>query len=364
MKLTFVLPGSSRIPMGGYKVAFEYANCLAERGHSVTVVHPAHLDETARWSEKLYHYARYLLWGATGRFGPEKWFKLHPEVKTLWVHSLREKNIPQADAIVATGWPTAEYVAAYPPDKGRKFYLIQHYETWWGTAERVRATWQLPLHKIVIAHWLEDIATDLGQTSTYIPNGLDFRAFGCDVPVSQRLRPHVLMLSHTMEWKGTADGLKALEIARQAVPGMAATLFGVAPPPAELPSWMRYERNPAQSSLRQLYNEATVFLTPSWAEGWPLPPAEAMMCGAALVCTDIGGHREYAEHERNALMAPPRSPQQLGEALARILTDDGLRQRLAEQALVDISRFTWKAATDRLEATLSASSSELSSASK
>lgn len=88
------------------------------------------------------------------------------------------------------------------------------------------------------------------------------------------------------------------------------------------------------------------------------------MCGAALVCTDIGGHREYAEHERNALMAPPRSPQQLGEALARILTDDGLRQRLAEQALVDISRFTWKAATDRLEATLSASSSELSSASK
>jgi glycosyltransferase involved in cell wall biosynthesis len=355
VKITFILPGSSRVPFGGYKVVFEYANCLSERGHAVTIVHPAHLDETAPWKEKLYHNARYLLWGATRDFGPRRWFKLRPEVKTTWVHSLREANIPPGDAIVATGWPTAEYVATYSPDKGRKFYLLQHYETWWGPEERVRATWQLPLHKIVIARWLEDIATELGQPSTYIPNGLDFLAFGCDLPIRERRRPHVLMLSHVMEWKGTADGLKALEFARRSVPELTATLFGVAAPPANLPAWISYERNPPQARLRQLYNDAAVFLAPSLAEGWPLPPAEAMMCGAALVCTDIGGHREYAVHERNALLAPPRSPLELGAALLRMLTDDALRQRLAEQALADIGRFTWKAATDRFEATLSAS---------
>jgi hypothetical protein len=38
-----------------------------------------------------------------------------------------------------------------------------------------------------------------------------------------------------------------------------------------------------------------------------------------------------------------------------MLTDQQLRQSLAENALLDISRFTWKAATDRLEATLSSS---------
>src|SRR4051794_19718590 len=103
MKITFVLPGSSRVPMGGYKVVFEYANCLSERGHTVTVIHPAHLDEKAELREKLYHNARYVLWGSTGWFGPQKWFSVRPEVELKWVHSLREANIPTGDAVVATG---------------------------------------------------------------------------------------------------------------------------------------------------------------------------------------------------------------------------------------------------------------------
>jgi len=339
--------------MGGYKVVFEYANCLSERGHNVSVIHPVHLDERAGWREKRYHDLRYLLWGTTGRFGPEAWFKVRPQVSLKWVYSLHERNIPDGDAIVASGWPTAEYVADYSSTKGRKFYLLQHYETWWGPEARVRATWQLPLCKIVIARWLEAIAHQLGETSIYVPNGLDFDAFGCDVPVRERQRPEVLMLSHSMEWKGTSDGLKALEVARRAVPNLTATLFGVQPEPPHLPQWINYVRNPPQSRLRELYNNATVFLSPSWAEGWPLPPAEAMICGAALVCTNIGGHIEYAEHERNALLAPARSPEGLADALIRMLNDHALRQCLAEQARLDIGRFTWSSAVARFEAALS-----------
>ena len=78
------------------------------------------------------------------------------------------------------------------------------------------------------------------------------------------------------------------------------------------------------------------------------------MCGAALVCTDIGGHREYAVHEHNALLAPAHSPEALAAALVRMFTDRAMRQSLAQQALVDISHFTWKAATDRFEALLAA----------
>jgi len=352
MRVSFILPGSSRIPVGGYKVVFEYANALIARGHSVGVIHPAHIDEKASWGEKRYHDARYVLWGTTGQFGPQKWFKVRPEVDLKWVYSLRETSIPDAEVIIATGWPTAEYVSGYGASKGRKFYLLQHYETWWGPEARVRATWQLPLHKIVIARWLEAIARELGEKSTYVPNGLDFQAFGCDVSILQRKRPHVLMLYHSMQWKGSTDGLKALEQAREAIPDLTATLFGVPDAPPNLPAWIRYIRNPPQATLRELYNEATVFLAPSWAEGWPLPPAEAMMSGAALVCTDIGGHVEYAEHERNALLAPARAPEKLAEALTRMLREHHMRQSLAERALSDISRFTWSSAADRFEAAL------------
>jgi glycosyltransferase involved in cell wall biosynthesis len=355
MKITFLLPGSSRVPVGGYKVVFEYANNLSQRGHQVSIVHPAILDLTGNFLDKTYHYARYALWGTTHAFGPDRWFTLRNEVKILWVPSLNQEHVPDADVVIATGWPTAEFAAEYPTSKGRKFYLLQHLENWWGPDNRVRATWKLPLHKIVIARWLRDLAIEMREQATYIPNGLDFEAFGCDMPVNFRTEPKALMLFHTWEWKGSSDGLKALEIARREIPNLEATLFGVPAAPAKLPPWITYERNPRQKRLRQLYNQTTVFLAPSWAEGWPLPPAEAMMCGAALVCTNIGGHQEYAIHEHNALLAPARDPEALGSALVRIIKDFSLRARLAETAVEEISQFTWTRATDRFEVTLSAS---------
>lgn len=352
MKITFILPSVARFPTGGHKVVYEYANHLSDRGHSVTVVHPALEDTSVSWPKKAYHATRYALRGITHQYGPEPWFKLRPAVHVRWVPSLRDAHIPLADAVIATGWPTAEHVASYSPARGRKFYLLQSYESWWGPEPRVRATWQLPLHKIVIARWLEKIAAEMGESASYIPNGLDFQAFGCDVPVRERRRPQIAMLYHEDDIKGSTDGLKAMEIARRTVPDLTATLFGVYPPPENLPNWASYVRKPPQTRLRAIYNEATVFLGPSWTEGWPLPPAEAMMSGAALVCTDIGGHQEYAVHERNALLAPARAPEALGAALLRALTDHALRQSLAETALDDISRFTWTTAVDRFEAVL------------
>lgn len=41
MKITFVLVSSGQNPVGGFKIVYEYANCLAARGHNVTIIHPA-----------------------------------------------------------------------------------------------------------------------------------------------------------------------------------------------------------------------------------------------------------------------------------------------------------------------------------
>ena len=38
MNITFVLPKVSRYPVGGYKMTFEYANRLKERGHDISIV--------------------------------------------------------------------------------------------------------------------------------------------------------------------------------------------------------------------------------------------------------------------------------------------------------------------------------------
>src|SRR3546814_9154603 len=54
-----------------------------------------------------------------------------------------------------------------------------------------------------------------------------------------------------------------------------------------------FHANPPQTVLRDLYNQAAIFVSASHEEGWGLPPAEAAACGAALVVSSNGGHSDY-----------------------------------------------------------------------
>ena len=84
-----------------------------------------------------------------------------------------------------------------------------------------------------------------------------------------------------------------------------------------------------------------------------MPPMEAMACGAALVTYDNGGCRDYALDGETALVAPRRDVDALARALARMVDEPGLRQRLARAGQEWIrTRFDWERATARLEALL------------
>jgi glycosyltransferase involved in cell wall biosynthesis len=214
------------------------------------------------------------------------------------------------------------------------------------------ATWKSPLQKIVISEWLRSIADSLGEKAVCIPNGLDFEAFGIDIPPEDRQPDSILMLHHTLAWKGTGDGILALERVRKRYPEALIQLFGTEPAPAELPAGFRYHRNPPQLQLRALYNEAAIFLGPSLSEGWGLPPAEAMMSGCALVATDIGGHREYAIPEETALLSAPGDPDGLAGNAIRLIGDSRYRVRLARAGRSHIERFTWTRALDAFEGVL------------
>lgn len=349
--ITFILPNAGRKPVGGFKVVYEYANCMVSRGYLVNAVHPARTPRDDTFPKRLKAHARFLRASLERNYGPRQWFTLDPRVKSLWVPSLAEKFIPDADAIIATSWPTAELVANYGSSKGTKYYLIQHFENWTGPANRVLETWSLPLRKIVIARWLGEIAASLGQDYAYIPNGLDFSCFGIDLPIETRDPRHIMMLYHAEPWKGCSEGLQAIELVRRRYPDLRVTMYGV-PDGAALPQWVSYHRMPTQTKLRSLYNAAAIFLAPSWSEGWGLPACEAMMCGAAVVATDIGGHREFAQDGVTALLAAPKDPRALAERVFTLMENPARRIQLARAGHENIRQFTWQRACDCLEAVL------------
>jgi glycosyltransferase involved in cell wall biosynthesis len=346
------MPRTGEWAAGGLRIIYQYANHLSERGHDVTVVHPGRLVIDPTTLDRLKNTVRYILRKADGKYTPDTWMQMREEVHLTCVPSLSERHVPDGDIVFATAWQTAEWVTNYSKSKGRGFYLIQHLETWNGPQERVLATWKAPLQKVVPSKWLANMAHNLGESAIYIPYGLDMDKFYLVTPFEERDANQLMMLYHESEWKGCAEGLQALSIVRKNNPRIRAIVFGTPARPKVLPEWIEYHRSPSPMQLRELYNRASIFVAPSRTEGWGLTGCEALLCGAALVATDIDGHREFAFNGQTALTSPARSPEQLAENVNRLLGSPQLRSEIAKKGNEFVRTLTWERATNSMERAL------------
>jgi glycosyltransferase involved in cell wall biosynthesis len=283
-----------------------------------------------------------------------KWFRISPEVRLLIIPNLKEEYIPYGDVIVATAWQTAEQVNGYDQDKGRKYYLIQHYEHWSGEEKRVKATFRFPLKKIVVSKWVNEIIEEIGEkNTTHIPNGLDFNHFKIINPLEDRDPKRVGMLYSRIDWKGSKDGITALNLVKQQIPDLQAVFFGVSGKGKDVPQWVEYHQDPKPNELLNIYNSCSIYLCPSWYEGWYLPGAEAMACGCALATTDCLGIRDYAIHEKTALMSQPKNPEKLAQNIIRLIRDKHLRFNLAQNGHEFIQKFTCEKAVNLFQKVIS-----------
>ncbi len=355
MRITFVIPFIALT--GGIKVPMEYGNQLHDMGHDVTFVYPREspypkaisgkgLDMKERL-RKLKAEMRFWISRLLNK-SELRWFDLR--VRLIRVPDLSEKYIPDGDIIMAVDWTTAEWVNSYRESRGKKFHLIQHYETWSGPKDRVDATWRMPLNKIVISSWLKDFAEGNFGQRVFGPliHGVDFKQFYNDDKTYNRDK-RVGMLYHGLDWKGVPDGIKAFEIAREKFPSIQLVMFGLKRGD-NVPEHVEFHENPSQEELRQLYCSCDIFVCPSWTEGCQLPPMEAMACQCAVVATNVGGIPDYTVPGETALVSPPRKPHALAQNLIRLLEEDESELRCISLAgYQKIREFTWEKAAKQLE---------------
>jgi glycosyltransferase involved in cell wall biosynthesis len=84
------------------------------------------------------------------------------------------------------------------------------------------------------------------------------------------------------------------------------------------------------SELTDRYREATIFVLPSWDEGFPTVLAEAMDAGVPIVTTRIRGAADHLDPGEHALFVEPRDVKGLSSAITTLLGDRDLRARMAE----------------------------------
>jgi glycosyltransferase involved in cell wall biosynthesis len=104
-----------------------------------------------------------------------------------------------------------------------------------------------------------------------------------------------------------------------------------------------------QDRLRELYESASIFCLPSFAEGVPVVLMEAMAMGLPTVSTRIAGISELIEDTVGGLLVAPGRPDELASRLEWLLSDPALSRELGAQGREAVLRgFDGERSAERL----------------
>lgn len=119
----------------------------------------------------------------------------------------------------------------------------------------------------------------------------------------------------------------------------------------ELRGWLSPEQ------LGELYRTATALAVPSFAEGFSLPPLEAMSSGVPVLVSDIDVHREVCGDA--ALYVDPHDLASIAGGLRTLTTDRSVGADLTARGHTRAATFTWdttaRRTLDAFRSTLAAS---------
>ncbi len=166
------------------------------------------------------------------------------------------------------------------------------------------------------------------------------RVIPCGVPLEiytpgeKSPTPTVLFIGDFDSRKNGRAVLEAFHTTvREKVPG---AILNVVGPRSCRGAGVRWLGTPEESLLVQHYREAWVYCMASTYEGFGVPLIEAMACGTPVVSVANAGAREVVQHHYDGLLGTEDT---LGEMLVRMLTDEGLRRRIADNGLRSVKRF-------------------------
>ncbi len=349
LKISFIIPFTEKT--GGILVVLEYYRQLTKLGHKVNIYYPLlpYMDlipNTLPIWRRIDIWIKRLLVNIVEFKTRLELFSEHIPITPV----LRITNpfITNADIIVATAWPTAYSIANLSNSKGKKYYLVQHYENWGGNELKVDKSYQLAIGIITIAPWLTQLLKDKFRINilSEIHNGIRLDRF-YPRPNKSFNKPSILMMIHENSWKGTEDGLTALSQIKSTYPEVKIVLFGMCNPPVTNFEH-EYYQNPPYNTLLLLYQNATIFISPSHTEGWHLPPMEAMACMCAVVATNVGCI-PVLNNGNNLVLIKVRDPNSIFQSVALLVTDPDQNQRIAINGYNSIQDYTWESAAGKMQ---------------
>ena len=194
-----------------------------------------------------------------------------------------------------------------------------------------------------------------------IPNGVDISRFEAAEPI-ERWRDgirNIFFVGRLENRKGVMDLLKAYRLLRKAGCECRLLLAGAGPLEKQVRRYLLTRRTGgvellgriSETEKTRLFATADVFVAPATGrESFGIVLLEAMAAGKPIVASDIHGYRSVVRRGEQGLLVPPQNPRALAGALARLLSDDALRERMGASGRERVRQFSWENVTAKVEA--------------
>jgi phosphatidyl-myo-inositol alpha-mannosyltransferase len=342
---------------GGVQVHIrQLARILMERGHDVTVLTPGGRHATEPWVRVVGSPVRIGYQGTVAPicFSPSSWTAVGRELSRFGpdvVHA-HEPTVPST-SLFATLRTKAPVVATFHAHVERSFLLTV-------VTPFLRPVWRRLRVRIAVSESAKAFyERRFGDGTRVVPNGCDVKLFGSAEP-SPDLPPGRRML-----WTHRLDPQKGFPVAVAAFGRLAAefpdlhlvvigdgkdrsaveTLPADARTRVVMLGQIQHERLPAYHA------GADVFVAPALGqESFGIALVEAMAAGVPVVASDIAGYRDVVSSEVDGLLVPPGDSGRLADAVARVLADSALAQRLTAAGRDRANHFAWHRVVGLIEA--------------
>ena len=135
--------------------------------------------------------------------------------------------------------------------------------------------------------------------------------------------PFVLMVTNALSHKNGANAVRAFALSEAARAGLRLHVIGALDAEAlsvcaQQGVRLTIETTISDAQLRRYYSECVMLLSVSLVEGHNLAVAEALSCGATVVCSDIEAHREF--YKNYAVLVDPYVPEAMATGISQALT--------------------------------------------
>jgi glycosyltransferase involved in cell wall biosynthesis len=352
MRITFLLPNAGLA--GGVRVVAIYAKKLTERGHRVTVI-----SQPPR-QISLFQKIKLILMGKDWAKPPAKTplldFLGKDHVILNKPRPVQNNDVLDGDAVIATWWETAEWVAALDSSKGKKVYLLQGYEVFPHLpVQRVIDTYRLPLNRIAVSNYIGDVLKNKHKVkdTCIIHNSVDLVQFNSP--------PRIMSKTFTVGFMYSSAAIKKIELAlsvidqaKQRNDNLRVIAFGTRRPKGNhnIPEWVEYHIQPEQAAIPKIYAQCDVWLFTSEAEGFGLPILEAMACRTPVISTRAGAAPDLID-DQNGCLVETNAEAFLDKIEMFRDMDPDTWLSYSQHAYETARSYSWDDATDLLESELS-----------